>query len=102
MAVDYWHRLVVTGLRETVVLLRGQLSRRARRSVAGHRLGRETIPFSFERLYQLAPAAVRVEAQLPPDPYDVSAWPIRRLLCGDAEVRYQLHTRNIELLPFVR
>jgi hypothetical protein len=32
----------------------------------------------------------------------VSAWPIRRLLRGLAEARYQLHTRNIELLPFVR
>jgi hypothetical protein len=65
-------------------------------------LWRETIPFSFERLYDLVPAAVRIEPQVPRDPYDISVWPIRRLTARLAEVRYQLHTRNIELLPFVR
>jgi hypothetical protein len=48
------------------------------------------------------PAAVRIEPEVPCDPYDVSAWPIRRLPRGLAEARYQLHTRDIELLPFVR
>jgi hypothetical protein len=101
VAVDYWHRLIITGPRETVDLFRAQLRRSARRSSAG-RHWRETIPFSFDRLYQLVPAASRIEPELPREPYDVSAWPIQRLLRGDAEVRYQLHTRNIELLPFVR
>jgi hypothetical protein len=32
----------------------------------------------------------------------MSVWPIRRLPGKLAEVRYQLHTRNIELLAFVR
>jgi hypothetical protein len=102
MAVDYWHRLVVTGPGKTVGLLRRQLRRRARRTAAGRQPWRETIAFSFERLYQLVPAATRVEPQLPCEPYDLSAWPIRRLPGGAAEVRYQLHTRNMELLPFVR
>jgi hypothetical protein len=102
MAVDYWHRLVVTGPRETVDLLRGQLRRRVRRSVAGRPLWRETIPFSFERLYRLVPAAVGIEPEARGDPYDVSVWPIRGLGDGGAELRYQLHTRNFELLPFLR
>jgi hypothetical protein len=102
LAVDYWHRLVVTGPREAVGLLRGQLRRRAGRSVAGQRLWRETIPFSLERLYRLASAAFRVEPHVPHEPYDGSAWPVRRLARGLAEARYQLHTRNIDLLPFVR
>ena len=102
MAVDFWHRLVVRGPHGTVDLLRRQLRCRVRRSVAGHKLWRETVPFSFERLYQLVPGAVRIERQVPCDPYDMSAWPIRRLVPGLAEVRYQLHTRNMEMLPFVR
>jgi hypothetical protein len=102
MAVDYWHRLVITGPHGTVALLRRQLRRRARRSPPGYHPWRETIPFSFERLYQVAPAAVRVEPYMPSDPLDQSAWPIRRLPAGGAEARYQLHTRNIELLLFVR
>lgn len=102
MAVDFWHRLIVTGPRGTVDLFRRQLRCRVRRSVAGHKLWRETIPFSFKRLYQLVPAAVRIEPEVPCDPYDLSAWPIRRLPRGLAEMRYQLHTRNTELLPFVR
>jgi hypothetical protein len=65
-------------------------------------LWRENIPFSFERLYHLAPAAVRIEPVVPCDPYDISVWPIRRLPGDRAEVRYQLHTRNLELLPFIR
>lgn len=101
MAVDFFHRLVVTGPRGTVGLFRGQLRHRATRSVAGHKW-RETIPFSFERLYQLVPTAVRIEPNAPCDPYDISVWPILHLPCGFAEVRYQLHTRNMELRPFMR
>ena len=32
----------------------------------------------------------------------MSVWPIRRLSRGRAEIRYQLHLRDLELLPFVR
>jgi hypothetical protein len=70
-------------------------------SVAGQ-TWRETIPFSFERLYKLVPAVARIEPHVPCEPYDMSVWPIRRLPRSRAEIRYQLHTRNIELLPFVR
>jgi hypothetical protein len=89
------------GPHTTVDLFRRQLRHRTTRSVARYNL-RETSPFSFDRLYQLAPAAVRVEPEVPYDPYDVSVWPVRRLSRGIGELRYQLHTRNIELLPFVR
>ena len=102
MAVDYLHRLIVTGSRGAVDLFRQQLRRRVRRSVAGHKLWRENIPFSFERLYKLVPTAVRIEPEVPCEPYDMSVWPIQRLPGELAEVRYQLHTRNLELLPFVR
>jgi hypothetical protein len=65
-------------------------------------LWRETIPFSFERLYKLVSAAVRIEPEVPCEPYDMSVWPLRRLPGERAEMRYQLHTRNLELLPFIR
>jgi hypothetical protein len=44
----------------------------------------------------------RVEAQIPFDPYDLSDWPMRTLEDGRAEIRYQLHTRNLELIDFLR
>lgn len=101
MAVDYIHRLVVTGVRGTVDLLRQQLRRTAVRSVA-EQTWREMIPFSFKRLYEFAPKAVRIDPNVPCDPFDISVWQIQRLPKGLAEVRYQLHTRNMELFPFVR
>lgn len=103
MAVDYWHRLIVTGHRETVDLFRQQLRRRTIRSgFPGEKLSHETIPFSFVRLYQLIPTAERIDPNGPFEPYDLSVWPIRPRLRGLGEVRYQLHTRDTELLPFVR
>ena len=102
MAVDYDHRLLITGPHATVRLFRLQLQRRVRLSVAGNKLWRETIPFSFKRLYELAPAAARVEPDGPYEPFNVCAWPIRGLAGGLAEVRYRLHTRNVEFFPFLR
>ena len=46
------------------------------RTIAGE-TWTEIVPFSFAGLYELAPAARRVEAQIPFDPYDLSAWPMR-------------------------
>ena len=101
MAVDFYHRLVATGPHGSVDLLRRWLRRTCTRTVAG-RKWRERVPFSFERLYALVPSAARIEPYIPFDPYDMSVWPIRRLSRGRAEVRYQLHLRDLELLPFVR
>jgi hypothetical protein len=100
MAIDYNHRLVVSGPRGGVDLFRKQLRQTDTRTV-GKLKWRETIPFSFERLYDLAPTAVRIEPEVPCDPYDMSVWPIRRLPYRSAEVRYQFHTRNLQVLPFV-
>jgi hypothetical protein len=101
MGIDFSHRLVVAGARKNVDVLRKGLASTVSRSVAGH-TWRERVPFSFQRLYKLAPAAVRIERNVPFDPYDLSVWPIRKFSGGRAEIRYQLHTRNMELLPFVR
>jgi hypothetical protein len=101
MGIDYSHRLVVAGPCKDVEVLRRRLACTVSRAVDGHRW-RERVPFSFQRLYQLAPTAVRIERNVPFDPYDLSVWPIRKLSGRRAEIRYQLHTRNMELLPFVR
>ena len=86
MAVDYFHRLVVSGPHASVDLFRRQLRLVTSRTVAGH-TWRERVPFSFERLYELAPGAARIEPEVPCDPYDMSVWPIRRLPRGAAEIR---------------
>jgi hypothetical protein len=38
----------------------------------------------------------------PIEPYDIRVWPIRRRSSNQLEVRYQLHTRNAELVGFLR
>lgn len=101
MAVDYWHRLVIHGPHETVDRFRLQLRRTVSRSEA-NQSWRETVPFSFQQRYDLAPAATRIHTTIPWDPFDISVWPLRRLPEELAEVRYQFHTRSLEMWPFVR
>jgi hypothetical protein len=62
----------------------------------------EIIPFSFEALYEIAPGAKRVEREVPFDPLDISIWPIRRINTRRGEIRYQFHTRNLEVHGLVR
>jgi hypothetical protein len=62
----------------------------------------EIVPFSFAALYEIAPRARRVEAEVPCDPYDLSAWPVRRTGARSAVVRYQFHTRNLVMEPLIR
>jgi hypothetical protein len=102
MAVDYIHRLVVVGRRESVAALRRQLARRTIRQL-GKQRWTEHVAFSFESLFEIAPSARRVESEPPWDPYDLSVWPTRRL-DGDSrsEVRYQFHTRNLEMAGLIR
>jgi hypothetical protein len=101
MAVDYFHRLIVTGPRRQVGALRDGLARTSSRHVGG-RTWSEAVPFSFAALYELAPRARRVEREVPYDPYDISVWPITRVGSRQASLRYQLHTRNLELAGFLR
>jgi hypothetical protein len=60
------------------------------------------VPFCFQALYELAPAARRVEAEVPYDPYELSAWPPRRISKRRSEVRYQFQTRNLEMVGLLR
>ena len=62
----------------------------------------EVVPFCFQALYDLAPAARRVEREVPNDPFELSAWPIRRLGARRAQVRYQFHTRDLEMVALIR
>jgi hypothetical protein len=101
MAVDFFHRLLVSGKPADVRAFRDAIYREYPRTIAGE-TWTEIVPFSFAALYELAPAARRVEAEIPFDPYDLSAWPMRRLEDERAEIRYQLHTRNLELIDFLR
>lgn len=71
------------------------------RTIAGE-TWTEIAPFSFAGLNELAPAARRVEPEIPDDPYDLSAWPVRTVEDERAEIRYQMHTRNLELIDFLR
>jgi hypothetical protein len=101
MAVDYFHRLLVSGKPAEVRAFRDAIYREYPRTIAGE-TWTEIVPFSFAGLYELAPAARLVETQIPFDPYDLSAWPMRTLDDERAEIRYQLHTRNLELIDFLR
>jgi hypothetical protein len=101
MAVDYFHWLRVHGTRDDVRDFRNRIYREYPRTVGGE-TWTEIVPFSFAALYDLAPAARKIEAEIPFDPYDLSAWPIRTLSDDCAEVRYQLHTRNMELIGVLR
>jgi hypothetical protein len=101
MAVDYFHRLIIHGPRPKLVDLRRRLTRTwSRRS--GRRTRTGQLPFSFAALYDIAPAASRVEREVPGEPYDVRVWPIAQGDRGPAELRYQLHTREIDLFGFLR
>mgnify|MGYP003336636391 FL=1 len=91
MSVDYFHRLRVYGTRHDVRDFRNRIYREYPRTIAGE-TWTEIVPFSFAALYDLAPAARDVEAEVPFDPYELSAWPIRTLSGQRAEIRYQLQT----------
>ncbi len=54
------------------------------------------------RCMTFAPAVRKIEPEVPFDPYDLRAWPVRRLDDQRAEIRYQLHTRNLELIDLLR
>jgi hypothetical protein len=101
MPVDFLHRVRVNGRRDDVRNFRDRIYREYPRTV-GRETWTEIVPFSFAALYDLAPAARKIEAEIPFDPYDLSAWPIRALPDQRAEIRYQLHTRNMELVDFIR
>ena len=101
MAVDYFHRLLVSGKPADVRAFRDAIHRGYPRSIAGE-TWTEIVPFSFAGLYELAPAARRVEPEIPDDPYDLSAWPVRTVKGERAEIRYQMHTRNLKLIDFLR
>ncbi len=101
MAVDYFHRVRVSGTPEDVRDFRNRIYREYPRTIAG-RTWTEIVPFSFAALYDLAPAVQKIAPEVPFDPYDLSAWPVRRLDDQRAEIRYQLHTRNVEFIAFLR
>ena len=101
MAVDYFHRLIVRGPRKDVLTFRREIYRRFPRKI-GRKSWIEIVPFSFEALYTIAPAARRFEPEVPCDPYDLSSWPIRPIGRSQAEIRYQFHTRNLEMADLIR
>jgi hypothetical protein len=101
MAVDYFHHLLVTGRPKDVRAFRRAIYREYPRTIAGE-TWTEIVPFSFAGLYELAPTAQRVEAEIPFDPYELSAWPVQNIGEHSAEVRYQLQTRNLELVALLR
>lgn len=78
MAVDYLHRLLVLGAHKEIRRFRREIRRRHRRTIR-RETWTEIVSFSFAALYEIAPAARRVEPEVPCDPYELSAWPIRRI-----------------------
>jgi hypothetical protein len=101
MAVDWWHRLVVQGPPGEVRAFRNAMRRRVVRTL-GSSSWKEVVPFSFERLYEIAPAARKVEEEIPYDAYGIRDWPVRVIRARLAEVRYQFHTRNLEMVGLIR
>ena len=101
MATDYFHRLVVTGRAERIWDFSKRIHREYPRTVAGE-TWTEIVPFSFAALYDIAPRARTIEAEVPYDAYELSAWPVTRNGRRDALVRYQFQTRNMEMAPLIR
>lgn len=101
MAVDFLHRILVTGRADRVRDFRRRIYREYPRTVAGT-TWTEIVPFSFAALYEIAPRARTVEAEVPYEPYDLSTWPVTRIGARSAAVRYQFHTRNLEMAPLIR
>jgi hypothetical protein len=101
VAIDYLHRLIIEGPPDDVREFRRHMHREYPRTIDG-KTWTEFVPFSFAALYEMAPAVRRIERELPCDPYELSAWPVRRIARGQAEVRYQFQTRNLEMAGFLR
>jgi hypothetical protein len=101
MAIDYLHRLIERGPHKGIVTFRREIYRRYRRKI-GRESWIEIVPFSFAALYEIAPAARRVEPGIPCDAFDMSVWPTHRLGRARAEVRYQFHTRNMEMADLIK
>lgn len=101
MAVDYLHRLILRGPRKDVRAFRRQIYREYPRRIV-RKSWTEIVPFAFTALYEMAPAARGIEAEAPCDPYELSAWPVRRIGRNQAEVRYQFQTRNLEMVGLIR
>ena len=101
MAVTYLHRVIVSGSHQGVRTFRDEIYREYPRTVA-KKFWTEVVPFSFASLYEIAPAARRIEKAVPWDPYELCAWPLRRTTSGRAELRYQFQTRNVEMFRYVR
>jgi hypothetical protein len=101
MAVDYFHRLIIRGPDKDVRAFRRQIYREYPRSIA-RKSWTEIVPFSLTGLYEMAPTARRIGPEAPGDPYELSAWSVRRIGRNQAEVRYQFQTRNLEMIGLIR
>ena len=53
-------------------------------------------------LYELAPAAHRIAANPPYDPYELRLWAVRRIRPDQAGVRYQFQTGDMEMADFIQ
>jgi len=102
MAVDYFHRLIVLGPAQQLDEFRRALTRSTSRRLGRKIIWTDRTAFSFAALYEIAPGVRRIEREFPGEPYDVSVWPVVRRGRGKAEIRYQLHTRDMELFGFLR
>src|SRR5512145_2364216 len=92
---------MVRGPCKEILSFRRQIYRRYRRKI-GRKSWMEIAPFSFAALHEIASAARRIEEEFPYDAYDMSVWPMRPINRGQAEVRYQFHTRNVEMADLIR
>jgi hypothetical protein len=72
MAVDFFHRLIVRGTAQAVRRLSRALHREYPCTIADE-TWTEIVPFSFAALYELAPTVVRIEPEVPGDPYELTA-----------------------------
>jgi hypothetical protein len=101
MAVDYFHRVIVIGPRRKVDELRRSLVRKWSRKI-GRKTFTERLPFSIAALYDIAPGARRIERDVPGEAYDVRVWPVVRRTRTRVEIRYQLHTRDFDIVGLLK
>jgi hypothetical protein len=103
MAVDFLHRLIVTGPEKSVKVFARQMRRKVwHRPIGQVKAWREHIALSFEAMYKQCAALQRVYPVAPSDPYEMRAWRATRLGGAKVRIRYQFQTRNMEVMELFR
>lgn len=103
MAVDYIHRLVLTGKSADVRQFAADMRRTMRHGPVGRvKAWREYVPLCFDAMWERCPSLRRVHDVPPFNPYELAVWPLEHLRDGRDRKRYRFHTRSMDVFPVFR